>query len=203
VKPDYENGDEKMSKGKNVLTTGEVAKICNVAPRTVSKWFDKGQLKGYRIPGSKDRRIPLNELVRFMKMHNMPITGLPVGKIRILIVDGCNGTSINLTDMLNQNGDYEIRTVSNTFETGMVAQKFMPHVMLINLLSENISATQICDSIRSDEDLQTIKIIAIVSQLSDSEASALLHKGFDAYVKDPANIDEILKAIEDATAIIY
>ncbi|MHC4487461.1 MAG: helix-turn-helix domain-containing protein, partial [Planctomycetota bacterium] len=76
-----------MSKGKNVLTTGDVAKICNVAPRTVSKWFDSGRLKGYRIPGSKDRRIPVNELIRFMKMHNMPTTELSVGKMRVLIVD--------------------------------------------------------------------------------------------------------------------
>ncbi|NLE61752.1 MAG: helix-turn-helix domain-containing protein, partial [Planctomycetes bacterium] len=29
-----------MSKPKDVLTTGDVARICNVAPRTVSKWFD-------------------------------------------------------------------------------------------------------------------------------------------------------------------
>ena len=41
-----------MAIDKEVLTTGEVAKICNVAPRTVSKWFDSGSLKGYRIPGS-------------------------------------------------------------------------------------------------------------------------------------------------------
>jgi excisionase family DNA binding protein len=192
-----------MSKGKNVLTTGEVAKICNVAPRTVSKWFDKGQLKGYRIPGSKDRRIPLNELVRFMKVHNMPITGLPVGKIRIVIVDGNNGSAENLAEILKSKGDYEIQTVSNNFESGLVAQKFMPHVMLINLLSENISANQICSTIRSDEDLQTIKMIAVANQLSDTETSALLQKGFDAYVTDPSDIDEIQKCIEQATAIIY
>jgi hypothetical protein len=36
-----------MAKGKNVLMTGDVAKICNVAARTVSKRFDDGQLKGY------------------------------------------------------------------------------------------------------------------------------------------------------------
>ena len=76
-----------MAKGKNVLTTGDVARICNVAPRTVSKWFDNGQLKGYRIPGSKDRRIPLNELIRFMKVHNMPTDDLVDGRVRILIVD--------------------------------------------------------------------------------------------------------------------
>ena len=72
---------------KDVLTTGEVAKICNVAPRTVSKWFDTGQLKGYRIPGSKDRRIPVSQLVRFMKEHGIPFDGVAGGKTRILVVD--------------------------------------------------------------------------------------------------------------------
>ena len=61
-----------MAKGKKVLTTGEVAEICNVASRTVGKWFDKKLLKGYRIPGSKDRRIPIAELVRFMQKYEIP-----------------------------------------------------------------------------------------------------------------------------------
>ena len=47
---------------KKVFTTGQVAKICKVAPRTVSKWFDSGRLRGYRIPGSQDRRIPREHL---------------------------------------------------------------------------------------------------------------------------------------------
>ena len=62
-----------MAKGSNVLTTGDVAKICNVAPRTISKWFDKGLLNGYRIPGSRDRRIPIAELAQFMAAHKIPI----------------------------------------------------------------------------------------------------------------------------------
>ena len=63
---DRKTGDRYMQKRKDVLTTGQVAEICSVAPRTVTKWFDSGQLKGYRIPGSRDRRIPTSELIRFM-----------------------------------------------------------------------------------------------------------------------------------------
>ena len=67
-----------MAKGNNVLTSGEVAKICNVAPKTAQKWIDMGLLNGYLIPGSRDRRVPIPELVRFMKAHNIPTTkGLP------------------------------------------------------------------------------------------------------------------------------
>lgn len=58
---------------KAVFTTGQVAKICHVAPRTVSKWFDSGRLRGYRIPGSQDRRIPRENLVRFLVMHDIPL----------------------------------------------------------------------------------------------------------------------------------
>ena len=61
-----------MAKGKNVLATGEVAQICNVASRTVGKWFDKKLLNGYRIPGNRDRRIPISELIAFMKKYNIP-----------------------------------------------------------------------------------------------------------------------------------
>ena len=173
-----------MAKGKNVLTTGDVAKICNVAPRTVSKWFDKGQLKGYRIPGSKDRRIPVSELIRFMKVHNMPAATLPVGKIRVLIVDS-NSDAVALADTLSSRSDYEVQTVHSNFEAGAVIQKFVPHVLLINLLSEEISAMNICNNVRGNEDLQTIRIIALANQLSDSESAALMHKGFDGCISNP------------------
>ena len=192
-----------MTKGKNVLTTGDVAKICNVAPRTVSKWFDSGQLKGYRIPGSKDRRIPVTELIRFMKMHNMPTTAISAGKIRVLIVDSSSPLTSELADNLQQKGDYEVQSVSSNFETGLIAHKFAPHVIIISLISEDINAAEICRSIRNDEDLQTIRIIAVTNRLSDTESAALLQKGFDAYVTDLNDITEVIKTIEEATAIIY
>lgn len=192
-----------MAKGKNVLTTGDVARICNVAPRTVSKWFDSGQLKGYRIPGSKDRRIPLNELLRFMKENNMPSPSVPTGKIRVLIVDSSENSAAEMAQVLKTRDNYDVQTVSSNFETGLVAQKFNPHVLLINLFANGIDAGEICKIIRCDEDLRTIKIIAVANQLSGSEATALLQKGFDGYVSNPTDINKIVEEIEHTTAIVY
>ncbi len=192
-----------MAKGKNVLTTGDVAKICHVAPRTVSKWFDNGQLKGYRIPGSKDRRIPLSELMRFMKVHNMPTTGLAVGKIRILIADSNDKAASVLAETLRSKADYEVQTVHTNFETGAVVQKFAPHVLLISLMSEGIDARDVCRGIRTNEESQTIKIVVLTNRLNQSEAEALLQKGFDGYVSYSEDVTEIVKKIEEVTAIIY
>ncbi len=192
-----------MAKGKNVLTTGDVAKICHVAPRTVSKWFDNGQLRGYRIPGSKDRRIPVTELVRFMKVHNMPTTELAVGKIRVLLADSNIKTASVLADILRSKADYDVQIVQSNFETGSAIQKFTPHVLLISLLAEGINASAVCKGIRENEDLRTIKIIALVNNLSDSESTALLQKGFDGYVPYSADAVEVIKRIEESIAIIY
>jgi excisionase family DNA binding protein len=192
-----------MAKGKNVLTTGDVARICNVAPRTVSKWFDTGQLKGYRIPGSKDRRIPVSELIRFMKVHNIPAASLPVGKIRILVADSHEESASALANALKTKAGYEVQIVLSNFEAGVTIQKFAPHVLLINLLAKGIDAAGICRNIRTDEDLQTIKVIALANRLSGSESAALLQKGFDSSVSDSSDVTEVIKKIEEAIAIIY
>jgi excisionase family DNA binding protein len=192
-----------MAKGKNVLTTGDVARICNVAPRTVSKWFDTGQLKGYRIPGSKDRRIPVSELIRFMKVHNIPAASLPVGKIRILVADSHEESASALANALRTKAGYEVQIVLSNFEAGVTIQKFAPHVLLVNLLAKGIDAAGICRNIRTDEDLQTIKVIALANRLSGSESAALLQKGFDSSVSDSSDVTEVIKKIEEAIAIIY
>ena len=192
-----------MAKGKNVLTTGDVARICNVAPRTVSKWFDTGQLKGYRIPGSKDRRIPVSELIRFMKAHNIPAASPPVGKIRILVADSHEESASALANALRTKAGYEVQIVVSNFEAGVTIEKFAPHVLLINLLAKGIDAAGICRNIRTDEDLQTIKVIALANRLSGSESAALLQKGFDSAVSDSSDVTEVIKKIEEAIAIIY
>lgn len=192
-----------MAKGKDVLTTGDVAKICHVAPRTVSKWFDNGQLKGYRIPGSKDRRIPVSELIRFMKVHNMPTEELSVGTIRILIADSNDRTGSALADVIKDKAGYEVQTARSSFETGAALQKFTPHVLLISLLSEEIDAGSVCQGIRANEDLRTIKIVAVANRLNDSESQALIQKGFDGYLPLSADAAEVVRKIEEVIAIIY
>lgn len=58
---------------KQVLTTGDVSIVCNVAPRTVSKWIDTGVLKGYKIPNSADRRVTRDSLRQFIVDNDMDV----------------------------------------------------------------------------------------------------------------------------------
>jgi excisionase family DNA binding protein len=191
------------TKVKDVLTTGEVAKICNVAPRTVSKWFDSGALHGYRIPGSKDRRIPLNQLIRFMKQHGMPLNGLLSGCTRVLIVDAEQDIVEVLEKILEDEAKYEVEVATSGFAAGLTAERFRPHVILLDVHLSDIDAREMARQVKGNPDLQLTKIIALSGKVTEDESKGLLACGFDGFLRKPFHVRQVIEAVEDAMAVIY
>ena len=188
---------------KDVLTTGQVAQLCNVAPRTVTKWFDSGQLGGYRIPGSKDRRIPQSELIRFMKAHDIPTGELEKGKLRILIIDSRTEYAQLFADQIRTQGSFEVQCAYNSFDAGLTALKFSPNVILIDLMSNDIDSGSLCGYVRDCEDLTHCTLIALAGGLGPKETAALRNRGFDAVVTEPDNIHSILSCIQQSCDIFH
>ncbi len=188
---------------KDVLTTGEVAKICNVASRTVSKWFDSGQLRGYRIPGSKDRRIPVSALRKFMKSHGIPMDGLMSGNTRVLIVDQDEEVITTLKNILGEQTNYEVRTANSAFAAGVECERFRPHVLLLDLHLSDSDAKGICKFMQSHDDLQVTKVIGMSSKLTDGQAAQLRYQGFESALRKPFSVRQVIEAIEAAHAMVY
>jgi len=191
------------TKVKDVLTTGEVAKICNVAPRTVSKWFDSGALHGYRIPGSKDRRIPLTQLIRFMKQHGMPLNGLMTGQTRVMIVDEEADIVEVLEKILEDEAKYDVEVARSGFDAGVIAEKFRPHVILLDLHLKGIDAPLVAKHVKSNPDLQLTKVIAMSGTMTEEATKGLTPQGFDGFLRKPFHVRQVIEAIEDATAVVY
>jgi excisionase family DNA binding protein len=167
---------------KKVFTTGQVAKICKVAPRTVSKWFDSGRLRGYRIPGSQDRRIPREHLIRFLKEHGMPLGDLEdevVGKVLAVGID--DPLLETLRQELGQTGSFRIESAASGFEAGIQAESFHPDCVLVDFRMGRTEAQQICQNLRRNSEYQDTVLIAL---LPDEEPT----NGFDR-----ASINELFK----------
>lgn len=192
---------DKQMRKKDVLTTGQVAQICNVAPRTVSKWFDSGQLKGYRIPGSKDRRIPLNELLNFMRAHEIPTNNICNENLRVLLIDSNREYAHQLARSLQNRGGMNVTCASNIFEAGLLAVKFSPSIIVLNLMSDGIDARQICSYIHQTEELQNCTLIGLAGGLSKNEAEHLHVYGFDDIVLNTCEVDSIITAICSPTCV--
>jgi len=188
---------------KDVLTTGEVAKICNVASRTVSKWFDSGQLRGYRIPGSKDRRIPVTALRKFMKNHGIPMDGLMSGSTRVLVVDQDDEVVNTLKQILAEQTNYEIRTASNAFAAGIECEKYRPHVVLLDMHLSDGDGKGITKVLQANDDLQTTKVIGMSSKLTDGQVAQVRLQGFENALRKPFSVRQVIDAIEAAHAMVY
>jgi len=103
---------------RRVYTTGQIAKICQVAPRTVSKWIDLGKMKGFRIPGSNDRRVPHERLVEFLSANGMTdLLDKVMSQDRIALAL----TSDHLTEWVRQmyGGDCAVQHLVDLFQAGL------------------------------------------------------------------------------------
>ena len=150
---------------KKVFTTGQVAKICKVAPRTVSKWFDSGRLRGYRIPGSQDRRIPREHLIRFLKEHGMPLGELEEeGWHKILIIGAEKLFIDRVKELLPEDDDFKYELANSGFEAGIQAESFHPDTIIIDLAMGRSEALQIAQNLRRNPHYEQTLIIALASE---------------------------------------
>src|SRR5437660_846024 len=134
---------------KKVFTTGQVAKICKVAPRTVSKWFDSGRLRGYRIPGSQDRRIPRDQLIKFLKEHGMPLGELEEEGLHKVLIIGAEKLFIDRLKELTAEARHFKHEIANSgFEAGIMAESFHPDTIVIDLAMGRSEALQIAGNLR-------------------------------------------------------
>src|ERR1700756_103028 len=148
-----------------VFTTGQVAKICKVAPRTVSKWFDSGRLKGYRIPGSQDRRIPREALIRFLKENGMPMGALEEEAWHKVLIIGAEQLFIDrLRELLPEDDDYKYEVAHSGFEAGTLAQSFRPDSIIIDHAMGRSEALQIAHTLRRNEAYKETLIVALASE---------------------------------------
>jgi excisionase family DNA binding protein len=151
------------TKNMKVFTTGQVAKICKVAPRTVSKWFDSGRLKGYRIPGSQDRRIPREYLIKFLKEHGMPLGDLEdEAMAKVLIVAQDQVLIENLKRELPLEKSFKVQVAASGFEAGIQAESFHPDCMIVDFSVGKLEALQICQNLRKNSDFSEIILIALL-----------------------------------------
>jgi CheY-like chemotaxis protein len=175
-----------------------VARICQVAPRTVSKWFDQGQLRGYRIPGSRDRRIPIEQLIAFMRSNGIPLTGLDDGLRRVLVVGPCGPESSDASAASASR--LEIRQAANGFEAGVVAQQFRPHAVVLRVEAGAAEGIGICQNIKSSPSFGQAWVIATCERLGTDERQRLQSRGFDACLPSPYVVSELLDVLESLSA---
>jgi two-component system, OmpR family, response regulator RpaA len=178
---------------KTVFTTGEAAKICKVSQQTIIRCFDSGQLKGFRVPGSRFRRIPREALYRFMKENGIPTDALESGRRRILVVDDDQAVVDLITDVLAGDHRFETKSVNNGFAAGMLAKEYHPDLIILDVMLPDINGKAVCELVRQDPTMSDIKIICISGLIEEDKIDELRQAGADDFLHKPLDIDELVR----------
>ena len=180
---------------KDLFTTGEAAEICKVSQQTIIRCFDSGRLEGFRVPGSKFRRIPRQSLVRFMRVNHIPTDGLESGKVKVLVVDDDHEIVELLDDALSRDGRFEIKTASSGYDAGVLTQQFRPDVILLDYMLPDVNGNVVCQTIRKNPEFESIKIIIVSGVIKQDEIDLLLKSGAEDFVRKPFSIAELTDKI--------
>jgi excisionase family DNA binding protein len=185
-----------MKKVKDLFTTGEAADICKVSQQTIIRCFDAGKLEGFRVPGSKFRRIPRESLIKFMRENNISLANLSIaGKKKVLIVDDDIEIVELLVDVLTRDGRFEVRTASSGYEAGLMTQQFRPDVILLDYMLPDVNGNIVCRTIKNNADFANTQIIIVSGVVNSDEIEDLLKSGASDFVKKPFNIAELVDKI--------
>ena len=180
---------------KTVFTTGEAAKICKVSQQTIIRCFDNGSLKGFRVPGSRFRRIPRDQLYSFMKENNIPTDALESGKRKVLIVDDDTELVDLLNDVFDRDGRFDIRTANNGFDAGMQVKDFKPDLMVLDVMLPDINGKEVCQRVRSDSTLDDVRIICISGMVEADKIDDLKEAGADDFMQKPFEVDSLFARV--------
>jgi len=180
---------------KTVFTTGEAAKVCKVSQQTIIRCFDSGQLKGFRVPGSRFRRIPRDALYRFMKENGIPTDALESGRRRILIVDDDQGVVDLISEVFAGDSRFETKVVNNGFGAGMLAKEYHPDLIILDVMLPDINGQAVCELIRRDPTMADIKIICISGMIEVDKIQELTESGADEFLHKPLDIDELMRRV--------
>ncbi|MDG2020468.1 MAG: response regulator [Phycisphaerales bacterium] len=182
---------------KQVLTTGEAAEICRLSQQTIIRCFDNGRLTGFRVPGSRFRRIPRSELIRFMLVNDIPVDLLDEDRIRILVVDDDPSIVRILEEMLGREDRFEVRTASTGYDAGMMTREFRPNILLLDYMLPDLNGNIVCERIKSDPELAATRIIVISGEVRREEIDGLLAAGADAFIPKPFQVEELIETIDE------
>ena len=178
---------------KTVFTTGEAAKICKVSQQTIIRCFDNGQLKGFRVPGSKFRRIPREALYKFMRDNNIPTDALESGKRKVLLVDDDPDLVDMIHKALQEDGRFEVRIASNGFDAGMMVKEYRPDLIILDVMLPDINGKEVCHRVRADTSMEDVRIICISGMIEDDKVQELKLAGADDFMHKPFDVDVLIE----------
>jgi excisionase family DNA binding protein len=186
---------------KKIFTTGEAAELCNVSQQTIIRCFDNGRLQGFRVPGSRFRRIPREDLLRFMDENDIPSDVLTSGRKRVLLVDDDEQILEVFKEALERDERFEVQTAGTGYDAGMLTESFKPDLVVLDYMLPDVNGDLVCKRLRERESGPQTRVIFVSGVIEPGEIEKLKDAGADDFMQKPIDIQKLIDRIADLLSV--
>ncbi|WP_261841209.1 response regulator [Aliamphritea ceti] len=182
------------------LTSGVIASLCNVNPRTVLRWINSGKLKAFRLPGG-NHRILEADFINFLQENSLPIpaelnrtdtdtaqsadvkTAESPARPKVLIVDDEKEVRRAISRVLRPL-QWELHEAADGFQAGSLLLQEKPDIVLLDLSMPGLDGYEVIRYIRGNRQIRHCRIL-VISALAPAKLKQALDTGADEVLAKP------------------
>lgn len=180
------------------LSTGDIARYCQVTPATVVNWIKADKLEVYTTPGGQ-YRMEVKSFVEFLEKNRFPIPEelQPSNERRILVVDDDPEILELATESLAEHMPSAIIEVSSDgYDALLKIGSFRPHAVVLDLMMPRVDGAEVCRRLRANQDTRNLFILAVSGLAADNELVRRVKRiGVDDFFTKPLNFAEVAKSL--------
>ena len=91
---------------------------------------------------------------------------------------------------------YELRTASTGKEVLEIAPKFIPDLIMLDIMMPGIDGYEVCQRLREDLDFKSTPIIMVTAKTKSEEMIEGMKAGAEDYITKPFEVEDLMESIE-------
>ena len=187
-----------MAVRRKSLSTGDIARYCQVTPATVVNWIKAGKLQVYTTPGGQ-YRMDVGNFVDFLRDNKLPIPEelQPSNERRLLLIDNDPEVLERATQAIAQALPTIILEESDNGYDGLIKLgSFKPHAVVIDLALPTLDVSEAVRRLRANQDTRNMFVVAAGGDEVDPEVMRKVRRiGVDAMLNRPLKYDELTRTL--------
>lgn len=182
-----------MERERRFLTTGEIARHCQVSHLTVSNWIRAGKLSASRTPGGH-YRVAREDFLRFLLAYKFPIPE-PLEKEgkRVLVIDDDRPLAETIAQTLQEAG-YQVSVAFDGYEAGVKMATLKPDLLVLDLIMPGMDGFAVCQRVKADPKAKRTKILAMTGFVEDGNVAKAVECGADLCLEKPFRMQSLTTA---------
>jgi excisionase family DNA binding protein len=187
-----------MAVRRKSLSTGDIARYCQVTPATVVNWIKAGKLEVYTTPGGQ-YRMEVGDFVEFLRENRLPIPEelQSTSERRVLLIDNDPEVLERATQAIARVLPTVILEESDNGYDGLIKLgAFRPHAVVLDLTLPNMDAAEACRRLRSNQDTRNMFIVTVGGDETDADVMRRVRRtGVDAMLNRPLSFDDLARTL--------